>query len=112
MPYEYDENPARSILVVGIQALECMFLPILVQNGQLRDLLQISFGRGIVVDLDVALEVAGRVFDGHGVEGGAWIFADSVNPEDEGYESESEQYGDDGRVGEEEIERNGKGRKP
>lgn len=30
MPYEYYQNPARSILIVGIQALERRLLPILV----------------------------------------------------------------------------------
>lgn len=90
MPYEDDEYSARSIFIVGIQALEGMLLPILIQYRQVRDLLQGSFGRRIVVDLDVALEIASRVFDSHIVERRGRILADGINPEDEGYKSESE----------------------
>ena len=88
MAYEYDENPARSILVVGIQALECILPPVLVQHGQVGDLLEVLLGRGVVIDLDVTLDVARRVFDGHFIERGGRIFADSINPEDERDESE------------------------
>ena len=65
MPYKYYQDPARTILIVGIQALESVLLPILVQHGQVGDLLQVSFGGRIVVDLDIAFEVGGRVFNGH-----------------------------------------------
>lgn len=70
MTYEYYENPARTIVVVGVQALEGILLPILVQHRQLGYFLEVSFGRGIVVDLDIALEVVGggRTFDGHIIE--------------------------------------------
>lgn len=68
MAYKDDENSARSILVVGIQALECILLPILIQHRQVGDLLEVFFGRRIVVDLDVAFEVSRRVLHSHVVE--------------------------------------------
>ena len=89
VPYEYDKNPARPLLVVGIQALERIFLLVLVQYGQGCDFLQITFGRWVVVDLDVIFEVGGRSFDSHLVERRSRVFAYSIDPEDERDEGES-----------------------
>ena len=89
MPYKYYKNPARSVLVVGIQALESILLSILVQYGQICDFLEVSFGRWVVVDLDIAFEVGGRVLDRHLVERGSRIFAYSIDPENERDEGES-----------------------
>lgn len=100
MAYKYDQNPAWSILIIGIQALEGMLSPVLIQHRQVCNILQVAFGRRIVVNLDVPLKVGGRVFDSHIIERGARIFSNSVKPEDEGYEDEGEQYSDNGRVGE------------
>ena len=68
MPNKYHENPARPVLIVGVQALESILLSILVQNRQFCDFLQVSFGRWVVVDLDIGFEVGGRIFDSHLVE--------------------------------------------
>ena len=35
MPYEDHEDPARTIFIVGIQALERILLPIFIQHGQI-----------------------------------------------------------------------------
>ena len=67
-----------------------MFLPILIQHRQVCDSLEVFLGWWVVVDLDVPLEICGRIFDRHLIEGGAWVFADSINPEDKRYESNSE----------------------
>ena len=89
VPYEYYKNPARPILVVGIQALESVLVLILVEYGQVCGFVQVSFGRGVVVDLDIGFEVGGRMFDSHLVERGSGIFAYRIDPEDERDESES-----------------------
>ena len=101
MTYEYYENPARTTVVVGVQALEGVLLPVLIQHRQLGYFFEVSFGRGIVVDFDIALEVGGdRAFDRHIVERRGRVFADSINPEDQGYEGEGEKDSDVGRIGE------------
>ena len=89
VPYKYDKNPARPILVVGIQALEIVFLLVLVQYGQGCDFLQVPFGRWVVVDLDVVFKVGGRSFDSHLVERRRRVFAYGIDPEDERDEGES-----------------------
>lgn len=99
MTYEYYENPARTTVVIGVQALEGVLLPVLIQHRQLGYFFEVSFGRGIVVDLDIALEVGGgRAFDRHVIERRARIFADSINPEDQGDEGEGEKDSDVGRI--------------
>ena len=90
VPYEYYKNPARPILVVGIQALESVFLPVLVQYGQICGFIQVSFGGWVIVDLDIVFEIGGRIFDSHFVERGSRIFTYSIDPEDERDEGESE----------------------
>ena len=83
MSYKYDENAAWPMLVVGIQALESILLPVLIQHGQVGDFVQISLGRWAIVDLNVAFEVGGRVFDSHLlVERGSRVFSYGVNPKD------------------------------
>lgn len=89
VPYEYYKNPARPILVVGIQALEDIFLLVLVQDGQICDFVQISFGRWVVIGLNIGFEVGGRIFDSHLVESRSRIFAYSIDPENERDESDS-----------------------
>lgn len=92
MPYKNNQDAAWSILVIGIQALEGILLPVLIQHRQAGNLLQVSLGRGIIVDLDIPLEISRRVFHSHVVlvERGARTFADSIKPKDEGYEGKSE----------------------
>lgn len=90
MSYKNDQDAAWSILVVGVQALEGILLPVLIQHRQVGDFLQVSFGRGIIVDLDVPFEISRRVFHSHLVERGIRTFADSIKPKDEGYEGKSE----------------------
>ncbi len=109
MPYEDDEDATGTVFVVGVQALKRVLLPILVQDGQLGDFVEVPFGGWIVVDLDVAFEVGRRVFDGHGVERRSRVFSNGVNPEDEGDESEDEEDSNGGWVGGEERERGDKG---
>ncbi len=109
MPYKDDEDATGTVFVVGIQALKRVLFSILVQDGQVGDFVEVSFGGWIVVDLDVAFEVGGRVFDGHAVERRSRVFSNGVNPEDEGDESEDEEDSNGGRVGEEERKRRDKG---
>ena len=79
-----------------------MFLPILIEHGQVCDFLEVFLGRWIVVDLDVALEISGRIFDGHVglVEGGGWVLPNGVNPKEERYESYCEEYSEVSWIGE------------
>ena len=65
MSDEYYQNAAGPILVVGIQALESTLVLILIQHGQVGGFVQVSFGRWIVVGLDIAFEIRGRVFASH-----------------------------------------------
>ena len=90
MSDKYDQNPSRTILVVGIQALERMLFPVLVQHWQIGGFVDVTFGGWIVVDLDVAFEIGGGVFDSHLIERRGRVFAYGVNPEDERDESEDE----------------------
>lgn len=68
MSYKNDQDAAWSILVIGVQALEGILLPVLIQHRQVGDFLQVSFGRGIIVDLDIPFEISRRVFHSHLVE--------------------------------------------
>ena len=80
MTYKYHQDPARSILVVGIQTLECMLLPVLVHDTDVGYFLEVSFGGRVVVDLDVPFEVGGGVLYRHLVERGGRNFTNGVDP--------------------------------
>lgn len=67
--YKYYQNPAGAIFVVGIQALESILLLILIQHAQVGGFVQVSFGRWVMVDADIAFEFGGGVFDSHSVQG-------------------------------------------
>ena len=67
-----------------------MLFAVLVQDWQIGSFVQVSFGGWIVVDLNVAFEICGRVLDGHCVKRRGRVFAYGINPEDKRDESEGE----------------------
>lgn len=59
MPYEDDEDSPGSMLVVCVEAFECMLLLLIfIQNDQVCYFFQIAFGRRVIVHFDVAFEIA------------------------------------------------------
>ena len=63
MPYKDDQHPAGAILIVCIEAFECVRLSIHIQHREVCDLLELFFGWRIVVDFDVAFEVVRSLVD-------------------------------------------------
>lgn len=60
MPDKDHEYPRRNTLA-GVQSLERSRASIGGKHNQIRDLVQIGLGRDVIVDLEIALEVGGRV---------------------------------------------------
>ena len=58
MPYK--DNEGSSPVIVGIEALECMFLATCVQNREIRHLCEIGFRGQLVGYLDIPTGIAHR----------------------------------------------------